>query len=46
MCVPCTREDPMTRRLLISPTRLLPLGFLVLAALAGCDNHQLPTLVR
>lgn len=33
----------MNRNESTSPTRLLPLGVLILAALAGCDNHELPT---
>jgi CSLREA domain-containing protein len=43
MCVPFTPEDPMNRYEPKSPRRLLPLGVLILAALAGCENHELPT---
>jgi hypothetical protein len=33
----------MSPRSPLASTRLLPLGVLILAALAGCDNHELPT---
>jgi CSLREA domain-containing protein len=43
MCAPFTPEDLMNRYPLLSPARLLPLGVLILAAAAGCDNPELPT---
>jgi CSLREA domain-containing protein len=33
----------MNRRSPLAPTRLLPLGVLLMAAVVGCDDHTLPT---